>query len=83
MINILLRLFLLFSILLSHKPDGNIWGIYIQDAVLKVGDFWASVLIVILSCWLYYDLGQAGKEHGIWARLKLHKLLTWLETRLP
>lgn len=51
-VNFMLRLgvrFLFIMLLLhSHVSDGNVWGIYIEDGSLLIGDFWASCLIIIL-----------------------------------
>ena len=28
----------------NHTNDNNIWGIYIENGHLLIGDFWASIL---------------------------------------
>jgi hypothetical protein len=35
-------------LLVSHVEDGNIWGIYIENGLLFIGDFWSTVFVVAL-----------------------------------
>ena len=51
-----LRFSLLVGILYSHNNDGNIWGIWIEDSVLKVGDFWGSLTVIYLIYALLKEL---------------------------
>ncbi len=41
--------FFIICVLYGHIHDDNIWGIYIEDGHLLVGDFWAALAIVF--CW--------------------------------
>ena len=36
------------TLLTNHIADGNIWGIYIENGHLFIGDFWSAVAVIVL-----------------------------------
>lgn len=55
---ILFDILLCCGLLLGHSEDGNIFGIYIINKTLLIGDFWASLLLV------YFLLKEIPKDIG-------------------
>jgi len=42
-------------LLTSHVADGNVWGIYIEDGSLLIGDFWGSLFLIAIIFSIYED----------------------------
>jgi len=48
----------------TYVDDGNIWGIYITDGHLVVGDFWAGMIIT----YLLWNSLQSVKDIWFWGK---------------
>lgn len=58
---------IMVSVLLTnHIADGNIWGIYVQDGHLLIGDFWAACLVIFFTLSAIASFGVA-----IWKLIKI------------
>jgi len=51
-----IKIFILIWFLFTHNNDGNIWGIWIEWPILKIGDFWGSLAEVYLIRKIYLDI---------------------------
>lgn len=60
---------LIILIATNHVDDGNIFGIYVQDGHLLVGDFWSGLLLAYMVAIAY----RCGK-HAIQHLLEIKKL---------
>ena len=57
-----LRMVLLGLIMSGHVEDGNVWGIYFTDEGIRVGDFWAALIVIYLVYRIYFDIAVMLKE---------------------
>lgn len=48
LISIVVMLFAATILLTSHVSDGNVWGIYLENGHLLIGDFWSAVAVIAL-----------------------------------
>lgn len=47
-ISIVVMLSTAIILLTSHISDGNVWGIYLENGHLLIGDFWSAVTVIVL-----------------------------------
>lgn len=52
-ISIVVMMSVVVIFLTSHIEDGNVWGIYMENGHLLIGDFWSAVAVVVLLFGVY------------------------------
>ena len=59
--SIIVMVFSIIIFLTDHIEDGNIWGIYLENGRLFIGDFWSAIAVITLFFGTYVKTKEIVK----------------------